>query len=87
MTELEIDLNADLLRQVKRLAERHFGTSDEEAMGKVVESALQMRFLWLDIAEDAGKEVEEPVISLQTSQEGSGGSEEDITDWLFQKRG
>ena len=84
MQEMELEISAAQLRDVKRLAKLHYGDDGDEALGKVVEIALQMRLLWLDIAGEIATRVEEPLIDLQVGTEGSEHSHEEIAAWLFE---
>lgn len=65
MAELEIELESDLIEQVKHLAVRHYGDSGDTSMSRVAESALKMRLLWLILVKEGGNEIEEPICRLK----------------------
>ena len=64
MAEIDIELDSDLIRGVKRLAVSHYGDSSDTSMARVAESALEMCLLWLDLVKEGGNEIEEPDLSL-----------------------
>lgn len=68
MAEIDIELDSDLIEGVKRLAVRYHGDSSDASMGRVAESALEMRLLWLDLMKEAGNEIEEPVYRLKGTE-------------------
>jgi len=61
MAEIDIELDSDLIRGVKRLAVSHYGDSSDTSTARVAESALEMRLLWLDLVKEGGNEIEEPI--------------------------
>ena len=56
MGYLEVEVSAEQLKTLKRLAEDHYGDSDEAAMGEVVEAALAMRLKWLEVGGPVAEE-------------------------------
>ena len=81
---LEIEISANLIRDVKRLADLHYGDSGDAAISKVVETALQMRLGWMDMVEHAGSEIEEPVARWESEPTEAGRQTElEIVGWLF----
>lgn len=68
MTELDIELDSDLVEGIKRLAVRHYGDSSDASIARVTESSLAMRLLWLDLVKEAGNEIEEPVYRVKGTE-------------------
>ena len=84
MASLEVDLGADLEQGLKSLAVRSYGSDGDSAMGRLVEVALVMRLLWLNLMEEVGNEVEEPVLDWRFESHGAGGQTADeVRKWLF----
>ena len=65
MTELEIELESDLIEEVKRLAVRYYGDSGDASISRVAESALKMRLVWTVLVNKGGNEVGEPICRLK----------------------
>ena len=88
MGQLEVEVNADQLKILKRLAQDHYGEGDEAAMGKVVEAALAMRLKWLEVGGPVAEEVGEPVATWE-SQDGSDRTPPDpeVLGWMFRREG
>lgn len=87
MAVLDIELSSELIDGLKRLAARHYGDSGESSMGRVVEAALEMRLLWLDLSEIGGQEVGEPVIDWKDEGVHTADQvESEVRDWLFKGR-
>jgi hypothetical protein len=87
MAELDIELDRGLVRGVERLAVHYYGNSGDASIGRVVEAALEMRLLWMNLAEGSRNEIEEPTTSWQlgdgqpAQQVGT-----EIREWLFKRR-
>ena len=75
MAELKIELGAADMQKVKRFAVLHYGDQGDTSIGSFVETALEMRLLWLDRVSGAGIQVEEPVANWEFK---SGPSDERI---------
>ena len=84
MGYLEVEVSAEQLKTLKRLAEDHYGDSDEAAMGEVVEAALAMRLKWLEVGGPVAEEVDEPVAAWET-KDGSDATQPDpeMLGWMF----
>ena len=85
MGVLDVELSDRLIEDIKDLAARHFGDASDDSIRQVVETALEMRLLWLERVDRAGAEVEEPASHWEsggTPAEGDVG----LRDWLFERR-
>ncbi len=87
MTTLDLEINSNLMERIKDLAERHYGNASEVALSRVVETALEMRLLYAERVEEAGGEVEEPIVDWEF---GSGPVSEQVRSsvrgFLFKRR-
>ena len=84
MAKLELELSADLIKELRRLAQRHYGDAGEAAVGRVVESAVEMRLLWEGHVTHGSGDLEEPVSDWQFDD--NSGREmlpDSVTDWMF----
>lgn len=87
MARLELEVSADLIRDLRRMAQLHYGDGGEAALGRVVEAAIEIRLLWANFVEKDGNQVEEAVSTWEFPGEtGIESLPEEITDWMF-KRG
>ena len=86
MPDLELELSADLITALRQLAQRHHGDSDDVAVSRVVEAALEMRLQWLSLAGEAASEVEEPVLTWETEGTSPPDADQEIGSWLFGRR-
>ena len=68
MAEIDIELDNDMIEGIKRLAARHYGDSSDASMGRVIESAVEMRLLWSHLVKEGGKEIDEPIYSVKGSE-------------------
>ena len=86
MITIEIDLANDLLKEIHKLAERHYGNCGAPEVSRVFEDALRIRLTLLDWLGDHGQEVNEPITNWQfgevNQQMGAV-----VQDWLFRKGG
>ena len=86
MTVLDLELSADLIETVKRLARESHGTDDEDAVSQTVEAALWMRLLWEALETRGGGAVEEPIVTWAVEQESSAPDDlSDLLTWLFRE--
>ena len=85
MGMLDVELSDRLIEDINDLAERHYGDASDDSIRRVVETALEMRLLWLHRVEGAGAQVEEPAAqweSRRTEVEGA----DAVLEWLFEGR-
>ena len=61
MGKLNIDLGDEVINGVRSLAVYHYGDSGDASIGRVVESALEMRLLSIKLAEGGSNEIEETI--------------------------
>ena len=88
MAHLDLELSADLIRAIRRLAEQHYESASESSVSQVVEAALSMRLHWLAVAGHAGGEIDEPITSWVQSVAADGdGTRTGLPDWLFGTEG
>lgn len=88
MPQLDVELDSDLLERLRDLAVSHYGDCADASMGRVVEVALRMRFLWLELVGGAGFEVGEPLVNWEFADMSSADQRLDqIGDLLFKERG
>ena len=85
MGMLDVELSDSLIDDIRDMAERHYGDASDDSVRQVVETALEMRLLWLDRVERAGAQVEEPAAQWESLGIQGGGSGQ-IQDWLFEGR-
>lgn len=84
MAKLELELSADLIQELRRMAQRYYGDAGEAAVGRVVEGAVEMRLLWEGIVAKGGGDLEEPVSHWEfDDNSGKGPLPDGITDWMF----
>ena len=84
MAKLELELSADLIQELRRLAQLHYGDAGDAALGRVVEGAVEMRLLWEGLVAKGGGDLEEPVSHWQFDD--NSGREmlpDGVTDWMF----
>ncbi|MFQ5872190.1 MAG: hypothetical protein ACE5JL_00110 [Dehalococcoidia bacterium] len=87
MATLDIEIAAELLKAAKRLAVRHYGDAEDTSIIRVIEVALVMRLLWLDLVEAGGREVEEPVVNWEFgNKDAKHQAQAALRDWLFRRR-
>lgn len=86
MGQLEVEVSADQLRLLKRLAGDHYRDTDEAAMGKVVEAAIALRLKWLEVGGATAEEIEEPLTTWE-SETPSGPTQPDpeFLGWMFKR--
>jgi len=88
MMELDIELSDEVVEGVRSIAVRHYGHSGDAAVGRVIESALEMRILSMKLAGEGGSHVEEPVADWKfADKEPAGQLPAEIRSWLFGKGG
>ena len=85
MTQLDLELSAELIAAVRKLAERHYGDTGDAAVAKVIDAAVQLRVLWLDVGGAAAREVDEPVTHWTAESRAGEGSPPNVKAWLFHK--
>ncbi len=82
---LDVELSDRLIEEIKDLAERHYGDASDDSIRQVVETALEMRLLWLHRVEGAGAQVDEP--AAQWESRGKDAEDADtVLEWLFDGR-
>ncbi len=67
MANLNIELGNEFIDRVKSLAVRNYGDSGDAFMGRVIESALEMRLLSIKLVKGGGNEIEEPITGWELS--------------------
>ena len=86
MVKLELEVNADLLRALRRLAEEYYGDAEDADVARVVEAALEMRLTWADLLQEGRDEVEEPLSIWEFADtEGNETLPSDISEYLFKE--
>ena len=87
MATLDIEIGAELLKAVKRLATLHCGDDGFSSTSRVVHSALAIRILFLYLAEKGGQEVDEPVANWEFGDALAGDEiRAKLTDLFFKRR-
>ena len=61
MANLDIELGDEVIKGIRSIAVRHYGDSGDGSVGRVIESALEMRLLSMKLAEEGGAEIEETI--------------------------
>ena len=86
MAKLELEVTADLIGDLKRLAQSHYGESGGAAVDRVVEAAIEMSLLRAQLAEQGNIEIEEPVSTWEFAE--AAGNEplpDGITNRIFNR--
>ena len=88
MANLDIELGDEVIKGIRSIAVRHYGDSGDASVGRVVESALEMRLLSMKLAEGGGAEIEEPMAGWEfANKQPAGQLPAEIQSWLFRKGG
>lgn len=88
MANLDIELGDRVVKGVSSLAVRHYGDSGDISMGRVVESALEMRLLSIKLVERGGDQIDEPLRSWEfADKQAAEQLPAEIRSWLFRKGG
>ena len=85
MGMLDVELSDRLIEDIKDLAERHYGDASDDSIRRVVETALEMRLLWLHRVEGTGAQVEEPAARWESRSTDAEGADA-VLEWLFEGR-
>ena len=85
MGVLDVELSDGLIKDIKDLAERHYGDASDDSIRRVVETALAMRLLWLEQVEGAGAQVEEPAALWESLGKDAEGADA-VLEWIFEGR-
>ena len=86
--DLNIELGDEVIKGIRSIAVRHYGDSGDASVGRVVESALEMRLLSITLAEVAGNEIEEPIAGWEfANKQPAEQLPAEIQSWLFRKGG
>ena len=84
MANLNIEMGDEAIKGIRSLAVRHYGDSGDASVGRVVESALEIRLLSIKLAEGGSNEIEEPVASWEfANKQPAEQLPEEIRSWLF----
>ena len=87
MIEIDVGMDNDLIAKTRDLAVRYFGDDSDASLGRVLEVALVMRFIWSRSVMLGQQETDEAVSTWEFLQ--STITEENtntVTDWLFRRR-
>jgi len=88
MVNLNIELSDEMIRGIRLIAVRHYGDSGDASVGRVVESALEMRLLSMRLAGGGGHDIEEPMASWEfVSKQPAKQLPAEIQSLLFRKGG
>lgn len=88
MAELDIELGDEMIKGIRSIAVRHYGDSGDASVGRVIESALEMRLLSIKLAERGGDEIEEPIARWEfANKQLAQQLPVEIQSWLFGKGG
>jgi len=68
MAEMDIELESDLVEGVRRLAARHYGDDSNTSISRVGEAALEIRLLSLELVEEGGNEIDEPIYHVRQGE-------------------
>ena len=87
MAKLDIELSNNVTDEIRFLAMHHYGNSGDASVDRVVEAALQMRLVWMDLVGEGGNEVDEPLLGWEfASRAPADQSAVEIRSWLFGRR-
>ena len=88
MANLDIELDDEVIRGIRSIAAHHYGDSGDASVGRVIESALEMRLLSMKLAEQGGTEIEEPMAAWEfANKQPAGQLPVEVQSWLFRKGG
>jgi hypothetical protein len=65
MMDLDIELGDEAVRRIRAIAVSHYGDNGDTSVGRVVESALEMRLLSAKLIDRGQDEIEEPITHWQ----------------------
>ena len=85
MGVLDVELSDGLIKDIRDLAERHYGDASDDSIRRVVETALAMRLLWLQRVDEAGAQVEEPAALWESRGKNAEGTDA-VLEWIFEGR-
>jgi hypothetical protein len=84
--DLDIELDSELVAQIRDLALRYFGDESEESLGRVLALAFRIRCLWSHSILKGYSETDEPVTTWEFSESNDADKSSDsVTDWLFRR--
>lgn len=83
MGVLDVELSDGLIKDIRDLAERHYGDASDDSIRRVVETALAMRLLWLERVERVGAQVEEPAAQWESRGKDADGADA-VLEWIFE---
>lgn len=87
MAEIDIYAENSLLDEIARVARRQYGDDSEASVGRVVETALEMRILWSGSITRGQDETEEAVSKWQFPESAATADDEnDIRQWIFRRQ-
>ena len=87
MPNIELNLNANLIEGIENLAIRHYGSSQQSSIERVVEDSLELRLMWAELVTEGGKEVEEPVVNWELKSASENRQlRTTVRDLLFRRR-
>lgn len=88
MANLNIELGDEVIKGIRSIAVRHYGDSGDPSVGRVIESALEMRLLSIKLAEQGGAEIEEPMAGWEfANKQPAEQLPVEVQSWLFRKGG
>lgn len=88
MANLNIELGDEVIKGIRSIAVRHYGDSGDASVGRVIESALEMRLLSMKLAEEGGAEIEESIADWEfADKQPAKQLSAEIQSWLFRKGG
>jgi len=86
--DLSIELGEEVIKGIRAIAVRHYGEGGDAAVGRVIESALEMRLLSIRLTDGGGDEIEEPMTGWEfASEQPAEQLPAEIQSWLFRKGG
>ena len=84
--ELDILIDDKLTEGIRSLAERHYGDIGEASQGHVVDAALRVRLLSLQLVSVAGTELDEPAANWEFASKSTQQLPSETQSWLFKER-
>ena len=88
MMDLSVELDDEVVTKIREIAERHYGDSGDVSVCRVVESALKMRLLSVQLAQEGAADIEEPVVDWGFGDKQPAAQLPGvIQSWLFRKGG
>jgi len=87
MTDLELELSAEIIKSLRRLATHLHGDASEDAIARTLQDSAMMYLMWLErVGHEVAKKIEDPVADFEfesPSDDEQTNVDSDIANLLF----